>query len=74
MYIYKELAKRLQEQEGRPLSIEDRDRLIAIETQDCELAKLLQDKVKLHFVLLNFKSFYKRSIIALGKSQIEKSS
>lgn len=46
MSNYKELAKRLQEQEGHPLSIEDRDRLIAIETQDCELAKLLQDKVK----------------------------
>lgn len=43
---YKELAKRLQEQEGRPMSIEDRDRLIAIETQDCELAKLLQEKVR----------------------------
>ncbi|KAL5240776.1 hypothetical protein ACI65C_008186 [Semiaphis heraclei] len=41
-----ELAKRLQEQEGRPMSIEDRDRLIAIETQDCELAKLLQEKEK----------------------------
>jgi len=41
-----ELAKRLQEQEGRPLSVEDRDRLIAIETQDCELAKLLQEKEK----------------------------
>lgn len=44
--ILKELAKRLQEQEERPLSVEDRDRLIAIETQDCELAKLLQDKVR----------------------------
>lgn len=41
-----ELAKRLQEQEGRPLSVEDRDRLMAIETQDCELAKLLQEKEK----------------------------
>ncbi|XP_025422283.1 coiled-coil domain-containing protein 50 [Sipha flava] len=41
-----ELAKRLQEQEGCPLSVEDRDRLIAIETQDCELAKLLQEKEK----------------------------
>lgn len=40
------MAKRLQEQEGRPMSIEDRDRLIAIETQDCELAKLLQEKVR----------------------------
>jgi len=40
------LAKRLQEQEGHPMSIEDRDRLIAIETQDCELAKLLQEKVR----------------------------
>lgn len=68
------MAKRLQEQEGRPLSIEDRDRLIAIETQDCELAKLLQDKVKWHFVLLNFESFYKRNVITLGKSQIETSS
>jgi len=44
-YAYKELAKRLQEQEGHPLSVEDRDRLMAIETQDCELAKLLQEKV-----------------------------
>jgi len=48
--ILKELAKRLQEQEGRPLSIEDRDRLIAIETQDCELAKFLQEKVR--FVMI----------------------
>lgn len=47
----KELAKRLQEQEGRPLSVEDRDRLIAIETQDCELAKLLQEKVR--FMILS---------------------
>jgi len=46
MTKYKELAKRLQEQERRPMSIEDRDRLIAIETQDCELAKLLQEKVR----------------------------
>lgn len=45
--MFKELARRLQEQEGRPLSVEDRDRLIAIETQDCELAKLLQEKVRI---------------------------
>lgn len=49
------MARRLQEQEGRPLSVEDRDRLIAIETQDCELAKLLQEKVR--FFSLNYEKF-----------------
>lgn len=52
------MAKRLQEQEGRPMSIEDRDRLIAIETQDCELAKLLQEKVR-------FINFYMREVCLL---------
>lgn len=52
--MFKELARRLQEQEGRPLSVEDRDRLIAIETQDCELAKHLQEKV-LQFINLKRK-------------------
>lgn len=50
LHILKELARQLQEQEGHPMSIEDRDRLIAIETQDCELAKLLQEKVS--FVMI----------------------
>lgn len=49
--ILKELARRLQEQEGQPLSVEDRDRLIAIETQDSELAKLLQEKVLQIYIL-----------------------
>lgn len=58
--MFKELARRLQEQEGRPLSVEDRDRLIAIETQDCELAKLLQEKVRFinKFKLKNFVKIY----------------
>jgi len=33
------------------MSIEDRDRLIAIETQDCELAKLLQEKVRFIYLI-----------------------
>lgn len=67
------MAKRLQEQEGRPLSVEDRDRLIAIETQDCEFAKLLQEKVIIIYSIDVSWLFFKYNII-LGKSSVEKSS
>ncbi|KAL1455714.1 hypothetical protein WDU94_009787 [Cyamophila willieti] len=41
-----ELARLLQEQDSGSLSLEDRDRLLAIEAQDKELARLLQEKEK----------------------------
>lgn len=66
------MAKRLQEQEGRPLSVEDRDRLIAIETQDGELAKLLQEKVR--FTILSSILYEDINEFLLGESAIEESS
>jgi len=53
------------------MSIEDRDRLIAIETQDCELAKLLQEKVRLINCMLRKSLRYN---VFLGKSTIKESS
>ncbi|KAF0766384.1 coiled-coil domain-containing protein 50 [Aphis craccivora] len=67
-----ELAKRLQEQEGRPMSIEDRDRLIAIETQDCELAKLLQEKEKARLRRAREKA--KQKALLKKQQQLEESS
>ncbi|XP_027846703.1 coiled-coil domain-containing protein 50 [Aphis gossypii] len=67
-----ELAKRLQEQEGRPLTIEDRDRLIAIETQDCELAKLLQEKEKARLRRAREKA--KQKALLKKQQQLEESS
>ncbi|XP_001945945.1 coiled-coil domain-containing protein 50 isoform X1 [Acyrthosiphon pisum] len=67
-----ELAKRLQEQEGRPMSIEDRDRLIAIETQDCELAKLLQEKEKARMRRAREKA--KQKALLKKQQQLEESS
>jgi hypothetical protein len=47
MYLFQELARLLQEQEskrrGDPMV--DRDRVMAVEAQDHELARMLQDKV-----------------------------
>ena len=43
-----ELARMLQEQEGtKQLDMLDQDRLMAIEAQDKELARLLQERVRL---------------------------
>jgi hypothetical protein len=67
-----ELAKRLQEQEGHPMSIEDRDRLIAIETQDSELAKLLQEKEKARLRRARDKA--KQKALLKKQQQLEESS
>jgi hypothetical protein len=40
----------LQEQDSGSLSLEDRDRLLAMEAQDKELARLLQEKVEKHLL------------------------
>lgn len=39
------LARQLQELEGNTLSQEEKDRLVAMEAQDKELARMLQERV-----------------------------
>lgn len=44
-FVFKELARQLQELEGNTMSQEEKDRLVAMEAQDKELARMLQERV-----------------------------
>lgn len=42
---FKEFARQLQQMENKTLTLEEQDRLIAMEAQDKELARMLQERV-----------------------------
>lgn len=53
-FVYlQELARKLQFQENTNLTFEEQDRLVAMEAQDKELARMLQERVsaKLCFII-----------------------
>lgn len=45
LFDSKELARMLQQEENKTLSFEEQDRIVAMEAQDKELARMLQERV-----------------------------
>lgn len=51
-FVLQELARLLQQQENKTLTFEEQDRLVAMEAQDKELARMLQERVRVNRIEL----------------------